>query len=49
MKDILLLLQMDDFFGVSDRVDIAKGIHSKPTTWKELYKHIKRHLWQLKR
>jgi hypothetical protein len=49
MKDILELLKWDDFIGVSDRIDFAKGIHTKPNTWKGMIKHIKRLLWQLKR
>lgn len=42
MKDILNLLMVSEFYGVSKRVDIAKGLYQLPYTWKELPKKIKR-------
>jgi len=44
IRDIVDLLNSDHFYGVSDRVEIAKGKFKIPLTWKEgLYK-IKR-IW----
>ena len=39
---IIKLLQSNDFRGVSDAVDIAKGRHQLPKTWKQMYNTIKR-------
>jgi hypothetical protein len=49
IKGIIELLQMDEFYGVSARVDVAKGIYGYPNTWKDGWKQIKRYVWQLKR
>lgn len=45
VKNIVDLLQTNDFYGQSDKIDIAKGRYELPTTWKETWKLIKR-LWQ---
>lgn len=42
VKELIDLLMLDDYYGVSNNVDIAKGKNQKPTTWKELWKYIKR-------
>lgn len=47
MKDLLDLLHSQDFYGVSNTVDIAKGKHELITDWKDVRKKIKR-VWQKK-
>ena len=42
IKNILAMLSIDDFYGLSDNIDIAKGINKQPTTIKEGLKKIKR-------
>jgi hypothetical protein len=42
IKDILQLLTMDDYYGVSEQVDIAKGKYELVDTIKEGYKQGKR-------
>lgn len=46
---LIQLLQMDDFDGVSENVDIAKGKYKLNTTVKESWKQAKRKFeWQKK-
>jgi hypothetical protein len=45
IKDIIELLNTNEYYGVSERVDIAKGKYETPFTWKDTWKHIKRRLW----
>lgn len=47
MKEILNLLVISDYYGVSERVDIAKGKYKIPSNWKELKKWLKR-IWKSK-
>ena len=42
ISGIIKLLQSNDFKGVSDAVDIAKGRNQLPKTWKQMYNTIKR-------
>ena len=42
IKDTINLLQLSEYYGVSKRVDIAKGIHSFPYSFGEAWKQIKR-------
>jgi len=49
IKGIIELLNTGDHYGVSERIDIAKGKYQMPTTWKDLRKYIKRTLWQIRR
>jgi|TARA_R100000008_G_C3587631_1_gene173771 hypothetical protein len=42
IKLIIDLLKTDDFYGVSRRIDIAKGRHKIPSTMKEAKDIIKR-------
>jgi hypothetical protein len=42
IKDILQLLTIDDFYNVSEQVDIAKGKYELVDTIKEGYKQGKR-------
>jgi len=39
IREIIDLLKTDHFYGVSDRIEIAKGKYEIPLTWKDgLYK-----------
>jgi hypothetical protein len=49
VKDIMIkntidLLTTSDYYGISKRVDIAKGRHEIPTTLKGFWKLVKRHV-----
>lgn len=46
---ILELLKTDDFFGVSEIVDVAKGKHELTGNIKKIYKQEKRKLKCLKK
>jgi hypothetical protein len=48
IKNIIELLNVSEYYGVSERINIAKGKYQLPTTWKSLLKYIKRRLWQTK-
>ena len=44
---ILQLLNMDNFYGIDDTIEIAKGKNKLPETLKEGFNQIKRHTkWQ---
>lgn len=45
IKNTIDLLGTGDYYAVSKRVDIAKGRHSIPNTWKGVKNLIKRILW----
>lgn len=45
---IIELLKMDDFKGVSKNIDIAKGKYKLPESTKELINKAKIELWQKK-
>lgn len=45
IKEIIQLLQSDTWIGISEEVEIAKGRHEIPTTWKQMRKLILRK-WQ---
>ncbi len=47
IKDIINLLQISEYYGVSKRVDIAKGINSIPRSFKEMLSLWKRQ-WKSK-
>ncbi len=49
IKGIIELLNTGEHYGISERVDIAKGKYQIPVTWKDTWKNIKRRLWQIKR
>ena len=49
IKGIIELLNTGNHYGVSERVDIAKGKYQLPITWKDLWKYIKRILWQTRK
>lgn len=42
--ELIKILQSNDFEGVSDAVDIAKGKYRYPRTYKEVWKWFKRDL-----
>jgi hypothetical protein len=43
IKQILELLAIDDWYGVSKEIDIAKGKYRAVRSWSEAKKQIKRH------
>jgi len=45
IKFIIELLKSDDFFGVSEIVDVAKGKHELTDDLKKIYKQEKRKQW----
>ena len=50
IKHILDLLALDEFYGQSELIEIAKGKHEIPTTFKQGYNKIKREIkWQSKK
>ena len=42
VKNVLDLLNIYEYYGVSERIDIAKGRYELPSTWKGTWKLIKR-------
>jgi hypothetical protein len=42
LKDIIDLLKMSDYYGVDERIDIAKGKYEPPKTLKEAFAKRKR-------
>lgn len=42
VKNIIAMLQLDDFYNESYNIQIAKGIYSNPTSYKEIWKAEKR-------
>ena len=48
ITEIIDLLNTDDFYGVSEEVDIAKGKYETPTTFKGFWKMIKRYYYAKK-
>ncbi len=45
---VLDLLSLDEFYGISEDIEIAKGKHKLPTSIKEGYRQQKRkRKWQL--
>jgi hypothetical protein len=44
IKNIIDLLNINEFYGVSADIDIAKGKYKYPATWKELKQLLKRKL-----
>jgi hypothetical protein len=52
IKNIIELLNAKEHFGLSERVEIAKGKYQLPNTWKDVWYKIKRHSkqssWQTK-
>jgi hypothetical protein len=49
IKAIIEMLNYTDYYGVSERVDIAKGKYEVPTTLTKIKNTLKRHLqWRRK-
>lgn len=48
-KALITLLKQDNYYGISDSIDIAKGINKVPINYKEFKSIIKRKLWQLRK
>lgn len=44
IKNVIDLLNMSEFYGISKNVDFAKGSRKIPYTWKQLKELLKR-LW----
>jgi hypothetical protein len=44
IKQIVAMLQLDDFYGESKLIDIAKGKHELNTSMKKAWKQAKREL-----
>jgi hypothetical protein len=50
IKNIIELLKTDNFYNISEEIEIAKGKYKAPESVKEGIKNVKRRLqWQLKR
>jgi hypothetical protein len=49
MKQILELLNADNHYGVSERVEIAKGKYEYITSWKRAWEKIKRNILWLRK
>ena len=45
IKGLIELLNTDNYYGVSERVEIAKGKYQIPPTWKDSWKKIIRAIW----
>jgi len=45
IKNIIDLLIMKEYYGVSENIDIAKGKYQYPQTWKELWRFVKRNYY----
>jgi hypothetical protein len=48
IKEILNLLMLDNHYGQSETIEIAKGRYELPTTWKKGFNQIKREIKWLK-
>lgn len=49
LKNIIQLLQLNDHYGVSENIEIAKGKNELTKSFKQGYRQIKRQLkWQSK-
>jgi hypothetical protein len=44
IKQIISMLQLDNFYGESELIDIAKGKHELTTSMKKMWKQGKRQL-----
>jgi hypothetical protein len=48
IKGIIDLLQLDNFYGISKRIDVAKGLYEIPKSFSDGTKQLKR-AWKSKR
>jgi hypothetical protein len=44
IKQIIAMLQLDNFYGESELIDIAKGKHELTTSMKKMWKQVKREI-----
>jgi hypothetical protein len=42
IKDIIDLLQLSDWYGVSHNADIAKGLYKAPSNWDDVKETVRR-------
>ncbi len=50
IKEIINILQIDNFYGKSEVIETAKGAYKYPETFKEFVRTIKRKVrWQLRK
>ena len=49
IKLIIDLLQINPYYGISDKMNIAKGKNTIPKTWNGLWENIKRRLWPIRK
>ena len=42
IKNIIDLLQVSDWYGISHNIDIAKGMYKAPNSWDSAVKQVKR-------
>jgi hypothetical protein len=50
IKEILNLLMMDNHYGVSETIEIAKGKYELPNSWTNTFNQIKRDIkWMIKK
>lgn len=42
IKNTIDLLSMGEYYGVTKRIDVAKGLNEIPPNWKDVFKLIKR-------
>jgi hypothetical protein len=47
-KNIIDLLTLSEYKGVSENIEIAKGKYQIPSSWKAAWYKIKRYSWQTK-
>lgn len=45
ISNILNILTVSEFYGLSDRMEIAKGKYEIVHTWKDVWYQIKRHYY----
>jgi hypothetical protein len=48
IKQIVAMLQLDDFYGESELIDIAKGKYQYTTSMKKMWKQTKREIINIK-
>ena len=45
IKNVINLLSLSEYYGVSETIDIAKGKYEYPQTWRGLWRFIKRNYY----
>ena len=49
IKNLIDLLQTNNFYGHSETINIEKGKYAITYTWSDLGKNIKRRLWPIRK